>query len=94
MHVVTTLLKILKIWNLKFLKLIQSIFQILKLSKVLNHMQIGRNVHDIQNKVAVYDSRNKKSKVVSIFWYDSKYDKFSNSSAKFTHFEIFIFIQQ
>ncbi len=57
-------------------------------------MQIGRNVHDIQNKVAVYDSRNKKSKVVSIFWYDSKYDKFSNSSAKFTHFEIFIFIQQ
>jgi hypothetical protein len=31
----------------------------------------GCNVHDIQNKVVVYDIK-KNSKVVSIFWYDSK----------------------
>jgi hypothetical protein len=62
MNVVTTLLLIFKIWNLKFKKLIQNIFQIFKLSKVFYHMQMGHNVHGIQNKVVVYDSRNKNPK--------------------------------
>jgi hypothetical protein len=34
---------------------------------------MGCNVHDIENKVVVYDKKTKqKPKVVSIFWYDSK----------------------
>ncbi len=33
---------------------------------------MGCNVHDMQNKVVVYDTRKKKSKIVNIFWYDSK----------------------
>jgi len=41
MNVVTTLLIILKIWNFKFKKLIQSSFEILKLSKVFYHIQMG-----------------------------------------------------
>jgi hypothetical protein len=49
-------------WNLKILKLIQSIFKILKLSKVFYHMQMGHNVHDIQKKVVVYDLGNKNQK--------------------------------
>jgi hypothetical protein len=49
---------------MKFLifNLIQSIFQLLKLSKVLYHMQLGCNMHDMQNKVVVYDSRSKNPK--------------------------------
>jgi hypothetical protein len=35
-------------------------------------MEMGCNVHDIQNKVVVYDIKNKKPKVVNILWYDSK----------------------
>jgi hypothetical protein len=62
MNVVTTLLIILKIWNFKFEKLIQSNFQILKLSKVFYHIQMGSIVHDIQNKVVGYGSRKKNPK--------------------------------
>jgi hypothetical protein len=31
-------------------------------------------MHDIQNKVVVYDTRNNKEepKIINIFWYDSK----------------------
>jgi len=31
-------------------------------------------MHDIQNKVVVYDTRNNKKepKIINIFWYDSK----------------------
>jgi hypothetical protein len=50
--------------NMKYeiFNLIQSIFQLLKLSKVLYHMQLGCNMHDMQNKVVVYDSRSKNPK--------------------------------
>jgi hypothetical protein len=35
-------------------------------------MQMGCNVHDIQNKVVVLWYKKQEPKVVNIFWYDSK----------------------
>jgi hypothetical protein len=33
---------------------------------------MGCNVHDIQERVVVYDIKKEKPKVVNTFWYDSK----------------------
>jgi hypothetical protein len=48
-------------WNLKFLE-IKNISENLKFSKVLYHMWMGCDVHDIQNKVVDYDTINKNLK--------------------------------
>jgi hypothetical protein len=57
---------------------------------------MGYNVHEIQNKVVVYDKRKKIPKIVSIFLYDSKinFQDETQNLTKYTHFEKFIFIQQ
>jgi hypothetical protein len=60
-------------WNLKFLE-IQNIFQNFQFSKVLYHMQMGCNVHDIQNKVGVYNTKNKNLKYFGMI---QNYEKFS-----------------
>ncbi len=56
---------------------IQSIFQFLKISRVLYHMKIGCNVHDIKNKVVVYDTKKKNLKQLAYFGMIQNYDKFS-----------------
>ncbi len=54
-------------------------------------------MHDIPNKVVVYDIKNKDLKLLTYFGMIQNYDKFSKWNAesrkKITHFEIFIFIQ-
>jgi len=44
---------------------------------------MGCNVHDIQNKVVVYDIRNKKLKKLAYFGMIQNYDKFSRWNVKF-----------
>jgi hypothetical protein len=44
---------------------------------------MGCNVHDIQNKVIVYDIRNKKLKKLAYFGMIQNYDKFSKWNVKF-----------
>ncbi len=43
---------------------------------------MGCNVHDIQNKVVVYDIRNKNLKQLAYFGTIQNYDKFSRRNEK------------
>jgi hypothetical protein len=54
-------------------------------------------VHDIQNKVVIYDIRKKNLKQLIYFGMIQNYEKFQfemPNLTKFTHFEKFIFTQQ
>ncbi len=55
-------------------------------------------MHDIQKKSFILWYKKQRSKIVSIFWYDSKiminFQNEMQNLAKFTHIEKFIFIQQ
>jgi hypothetical protein len=44
-----------KIWNFETLK-IQNMFQIFKFSKMFYHIYMGYNVHDVLNKILVYNT--------------------------------------
>jgi hypothetical protein len=46
-----------KIWNFETLK-IQNMFQIFKFSKMFYHIYMGYNVHDVLNKILVYNTWN------------------------------------
>jgi len=58
---------------------------------------MGCNVHDIQKKVVVYDiKKHTESSSHTLVWFKIiiKFQNEMQNLTKFTHFEIFIFIQQ
>jgi hypothetical protein len=57
-------------WNPKTLKIqkkFQKLIQIFKTSKVLYHIKMGYNIHDVLNKTVVYIQENIKIKKIN-FW--------------------------